>query len=50
MTEKNFILNDWSNRHSMMSPLRKESENPVVRFLTHQIELISRFIGKMVSA
>jgi hypothetical protein len=50
MTEKNIILNDWSNRHSVMTPLRKESANPVVRFLTHQLELISGILGKMVTA
>jgi hypothetical protein len=50
MSEKNMILADRRNKLSVMTPLRKESANPVVRFLTHQIELISRFIGKMVNA
>jgi hypothetical protein len=49
MTEKNMILNQWSHRHSVMTPLRKESTNPVVRFLTHQLEAFSKLINKWIT-
>ena len=42
MSEKNIILNDWSNRHRVMTPLPKESVNPIIRFFNRQFELISQ--------
>jgi hypothetical protein len=49
MTEKNMILNNPSNRTAVMSPLRKESANPVIRFLTYQIHTISTFLNKLIT-
>ena len=49
MSEKNIILNDWSNRQSVMTPLRKESANPIARFFDRQLELISRFLNKVLT-
>jgi len=49
MTEKNMILYHLTNRQSVMTPLRKESENPVARFLTHYLELISKFLNKLTN-
>jgi hypothetical protein len=46
MTEKNLILCQRSSEQSVMTPLRKESTNPVARFLLHQLELISKLVNK----
>ena len=49
MSEKNIILNDWSNRNRVMTPLRKESVNPIIRIFNRQFELISRFFNKLAT-
>jgi hypothetical protein len=46
MTEKNMILNHERNRASLLPPMKKESNNPLLRFLQRQLELISDFISK----
>ena len=49
MSEKNIILNDWSNRRSVMTPLPKESVNPIIQIFNRQVELILRFLNKLVT-
>jgi hypothetical protein len=49
MSEKNIILTDRSNGHRVMTPLRKESANPIARFFDRQLELISRFLNKLAT-
>ncbi len=49
MSEKNIILNQWRNRHSVMPPQQAESTNPVIRFLTHYLELLSKLFSKWVT-
>jgi hypothetical protein len=49
MSEKNIILNDWSNRHSVMTPLPKESVNPIIQIFNRQVELILKFLNKVAT-
>jgi hypothetical protein len=49
MSEKNIILNDWINTRRGMTPLPKESVNPIMRFFNRQFELISRFFNKLAT-
>ena len=46
MTEKNMILNQWANRHSVIAPRPKESLNPVIRFLNRCFNGFSAIINK----
>jgi len=49
MSEKNIILNDWNNRHRVMTPLPKESVNPIIQIFNRQVELILRFLNKLAT-
>lgn len=49
MSEKNLILNNWANRHSVMPTARKPIENPIIRSFLHQLELISKTIDKWMT-
>jgi hypothetical protein len=42
MTEKQMILTQWGTRHSLMTPLRNETTNPLARFFNGLVKLINR--------
>jgi hypothetical protein len=48
MTEKNMILNERSNRASVIAPFQKEIKNPLLRNLKVGFDRISNFITKWV--
>lgn len=48
MTEKNMILNQRSNRASVMAPYQKEIKNPLLRHLKLGFDRFSNFITKWV--